>query len=73
MVTNVLPNNNIMSKEQDALSQCVKDGLYQCPSCKSQTIRQPSITNEEDEDDKTQVYCPYGCGYIYLEDYINNK
>ena len=43
------------------------DGFFKCPSCKESWVPYPIIENIGEE--KTQVYCNYGCGFIFLEDY----
>jgi len=53
------------------LNSCIENGFFKCPSCKESWTPEPLIENEGE--DKTQVYCLYGCGYIFLEDYINEK
>ena len=42
-----------------------KSGNFVCPSCQSET-NQYMTTIENPSEDWTQVYCPYGCGYIEL-------
>jgi len=39
---------------------------YQCPQCKSQTWPSPLIENEDEPEELPQVYCDYGCGYMFL-------
>tara|TARA_R110002012_G_scaffold158774_1_gene320346 strand:- start:277 stop:492 length:216 start_codon:yes stop_codon:yes gene_type:complete len=39
---------------------------YQCPQCKSLTWPGPLIENEDEPEELPQVYCNYGCGYIFL-------
>jgi len=42
-------------------------GFYMCPSCKTTHLGGLRIENiDDDSDDLPQVYCNYGCGYIFL-------
>jgi hypothetical protein len=57
-----------MDNQNEILNNCIKDnGDFQCPSCKTSWWPEPEIENLGE--DKTQIYCLYGCGYIFLEDY----
>lgn len=40
-----------------------------CPKCKTNSSQYLEIENPGE--DKTQVYCSYDCGYIYIEDYLS--
>lgn len=41
--------------------------LYICPQCKSTHLGGLPIENlDDDRDELPQVYCRYGCGYIFL-------
>tara|TARA_R110001599_G_scaffold26931_8_gene94881 strand:- start:10102 stop:10302 length:201 start_codon:yes stop_codon:yes gene_type:complete len=60
-----------MEKQNELLNSFVKNGFFQCPSCKESWTPSPAIENKGE--DETQIYCLYGCGYIFLEDYINEK
>jgi hypothetical protein len=58
------------TKEQlRILNLTYKGGLHTCPSCKVSYFAFKDIENKGEN--KTQIYCNYGCGYIFLEDYIN--
>ena len=50
----------------------LNDGTWIYPCCNSETLDVPNIENEDDEDTITQIYCPYGCGYTFVEHYIEN-
>jgi len=53
------------TKEQlKTYSKHYKNGLFKCPSCDSEWVGAPEIENEGERE--TQVYCLYGCGYIFL-------
>ena len=68
----MLDTKNIkMNNQMLVLNSCIENGFFKCPSCKESWTPEPLIENEGE--DKTQVYCLYGCGYIFLEDYINEK
>ncbi len=58
-------------KQNKVLDSFVKDGFFKCPSCKESWTPNPSIENAGEN--KTQIYCGYGCGYIFLDDYKQNK
>ena len=64
-------NENELNNEKEAkLEEFINDGLFQCPSCYTEWIGSPVIeTLNEDLETKTQVFCLYGCGFIYLDDY----
>lgn len=57
-----------MSNQKLMLKECIKNGFFTCPSCKSEWTPPPNIENEGEE--KTQILCEYGCNFIFLEDYI---
>ena len=57
------------TKEQKAM--ILKHSTYygfKFPCCNSEICNTVLIENPGEED-KTQIYCLYGCGFIYLEDY----
>ncbi|MHA2216853.1 MAG: hypothetical protein ACXACY_12985 [Candidatus Hodarchaeales archaeon] len=60
-----------MEKQNEVLNSFVKDGFFQCPSCKSKWTPTPQIENKGE--DETQIYCLYGCGFIFLDDYKTNE
>tara|TARA_R100000734_G_C3283573_1_gene76715 strand:+ start:375 stop:569 length:195 start_codon:yes stop_codon:yes gene_type:complete len=53
------------------LNSCIKNDFFTCPSCKSEWTPPPLIENEGEEE--TLIYCYYGCGYLLLENYINQN
>jgi hypothetical protein len=55
----------------ELLNSFVKDGFFQCPSCKESWTPTPAIRNKGE--DKTQIYCFYNCGFIFLDDYKTNE
>jgi hypothetical protein len=58
----------IATKEQfRVLYAFVKDGLFTCPGCGTQTVTVPLIQNKGEE--QTQVWCHYGCGFLFLDAY----
>tara|TARA_R110001599_G_scaffold26931_9_gene94882 strand:- start:76 stop:294 length:219 start_codon:yes stop_codon:yes gene_type:complete len=67
----LLDTKNIkMDNQMLVLNSCI-EYIFTCPSCKESWTPAPLIENEGE--DKTQIHCLYGCGYIFLEDYINEK
>ena len=66
-------------KEQKAtLKRCIQeDGLFRFPCCQVEIVSMnaPVIENPNNEEpyaeDKTQIMCQYGCGYIFIEDYLH--
>ena len=42
--------------------------LYPC--CGSHIVDLPTIENENSNDSKVQIYCPYCRQFIYLNDYL---
>jgi uncharacterized protein YutD len=55
-------------KQIQSLNICFDHkGLFTCPCCKTQSSQYPDIENKGE--DKTQIFCNYGCGYIFLEDH----
>ena len=66
-----MKNNNKMKptkKQKETLKKHQDNFDFICPNCKSESNKhQTEIENPGEE--KTQVYCNYGCGYIFLEDY----
>ena len=41
--------------------------LFTCPFCNESHIGRPQIHNlDDDSDELPQVFCTYGCGYIFL-------
>jgi len=55
--------------QNEVVESCTENGFFKCPSCKESWTPSPPIENEGEE--KTQILCLYGCGYIFLEDYKN--
>jgi uncharacterized protein YutD len=55
-------------KKTEIYSQhLVGRGFYMCPSCMNVHLGGLTIENiEDDSDELPQVYCRYGCGYIFL-------
>jgi hypothetical protein len=59
------------NKQIDTLSKHETYYFFVCPSCGVESSSwRTSIENPGE--DETQVYCVYGCGYIYL-DYYESK
>lgn len=60
--------------KEEVINSVIKlnDGDWIYPCCNSETLDVPSIENENDKDTITQIFCPYGCGYIFVEHYIDN-
>jgi hypothetical protein len=59
-----------MDNQNEILNNCVNDkGFFKCPSCKESWTPPPPIENVGENE--TQIYCGYGCGFIFLEDYLN--
>ena len=56
-------------KQRETVLKFADGNFFRCPSCKVESLGIPMITNEGE--DNTQIWCPYGCGFIFLEDYIN--
>ena len=62
----------MMNLQSENLKNCIdKHGFFVCPSCKEGWFPTPEIENEGEN--KTQIYCGYNCGYIFLEDYNLSK
>lgn len=60
-----------MKKQNELLNSFEKDGFFQCPSCKESWTPFPQIENKGEEE--TQIYCLYGCGFIFLDNYKTKK
>ena len=59
---------DLPTKEQTkTLAEANSSGQFVCPNCASSGGQNPQIENPGE--DRTQIYCNYGCGYIYLEDF----
>lgn len=61
-----------LTKNQREQRDNIKDpesNYFKCPSCFSVWIGTPLIWNPGE--DKTQIFCNYGCGYLYIEDFKN--
>lgn len=47
-----------------------RNGSYKCPQCGAGTVSHPEA--EAFENGKVQVWCHYGCGYIWISKLKNN-
>jgi len=56
-------------KQRETVLKFADGNFFRCPSCQANSFGIPMITNEGE--DNTQILCKYGCGFIFLEDYIN--
>ncbi len=63
-----------LTKNQREQRDSCKDpesNYFKCPSCLTEWIGTPLIWNPGE--DKTQIFCNYVCGYLYIEDFKNRK
>ena len=51
-------------------NRCIEYRMFISPCCGVETLSHPDLTNPGE--DTTQIYCGYGCGYIFLDDYIHD-
>lgn len=61
--------------QEEVLNKFYDNGSWTFPCCKSDVGYPPDVENAEDTPEnlsETQVHCPYGCGYIFLENYIKD-
>lgn len=58
-------------KQLKAIESCMINARFICPKCKNNDAPTPYIENVGEE--KTQVYCYAGCGFIYIEDHLPKK
>ena len=50
--------------QNEIIDSHIKGGCFRCPQCKIEWYGRPRIENEGEE--STQVYCNYGCGYMFI-------
>ena len=61
-----------MSERQEEVVDSFMTGIiFTCPSCGEGVVGFPMVENPGE--DNTQIYCDYGCGYIFLEEFLNKK
>ena len=54
-------------KQKSSLARCYTNIGFKFPCCGVEIIdRSPQIENPGE--DKTQIFCLYGCGYVFIED-----
>jgi len=58
-------------KQRETVRKFADGNFFRCPSCKVESLGIPVITNEGE--DNTQIWCTSGCGFIFLENYINQN
>jgi len=56
-----------MTKQEEILQSHLTDGGFKCPQCGVHTVGWISIENEDAPNELPQIYCHYGCGYMFLE------
>jgi len=57
-------------KQVKILESHMEGDFYRCPQCTTKWYGVPPIENKGEAE--TQVYCLYGCGYMFIEKRNNN-
>ena len=52
-----------------------KKKFYKCPKCNVEIVQKNALASLYLDDDPNivQIYCGYGCGFLFLNNYIKNS